>query len=170
MLKNPLIDVQLETDFEEVRGNINPKIATLYSGPVDAYFGFPYGKLPWRSLEFTFTEYDKEYVQPCVQINYPNDFDYTRSVEIKHVTGQKSDNTVVSYEVSKAEGDPYYPIPADANAALYQRYRLLAEQETKDNNVYFSGRLARYTYINTDEAIEMALATIEEIITDAENR
>jgi UDP-galactopyranose mutase len=167
MVDNPLIDIQLETDFESIRNTIKPRIATLYSGPVDAYFDYRFGKLPWRSLEFTFTEYDQQFVQPCVQINYPNDFDYTRSVEIKHVTGQKSDNTVVSYEVSKAEGDPYYPIPADENAALYERYRELADEENKTNGVYFSGRLARYTYINTDEAIEMALETINEIIQDA---
>lgn len=168
MLDHPLITLQLETDFNEVRDVIKPRIATLYSGPVDAYFNFRFGKLPWRSLEFTFTEYDQEFVQPCVQINYPNDYAYTRSVEIKHVTGQKSVNTVVSYEVSKAEGDPYYPIPADENAALYARYKALVDEESTRNKVYFSGRLARYLYINTDEAIEMALETIDQIIKDAE--
>ncbi|MBI1305254.1 MAG: UDP-galactopyranose mutase [Bacteroidetes bacterium] len=168
MIDNPLIDVRLETDFNDVRNEIKPRIATLYSGPVDAYFNFQYGKLPWRSLDFTFTEYQQEYVQPCVQINYPNDHEYTRSVEIKHVTGQKCPNTVVSYEVPKSEGDPYYPIPADENAQLYLKYKELADLENKENKVYFSGRLARYTYINTDEAIEMALSTINEIIRDAD--
>lgn len=170
MIDHPLIDVQLETDFSEVRDKIKPRIATLYSGPIDAYFDFVYGKLPWRSLEFTFTEYQQEYKQPCVQINYPNDHEYTRSVEIKHVTRQECPNTVISYEVPKAEGDPYYPIPADDNAALFRKYWALAEQENKDNHVYFSGRLARYTYINTDEAIEMALETAKHIISDAEER
>ncbi len=168
MIDNPLIDVQLETDFEEIRHQFKPLKATLYSGPVDAYFDFKFGKLPWRSLEFTFTEYDQEFIQPCVQINYPNDNAYTRSVEIKHVTAQKTKNTVVSYEESRAEGDPYYPIPATENAELYQRYKVLADEENKKNKVYFSGRLARYTYINTDEAIEMALSTINDIIRDAE--
>lgn len=168
MTDHELIDIRLETDFESIRGEITPRIATLYSGPVDAYFNYQLGKLPWRSLDFTFTEYPEEYVQPCVQINYPNDHPYTRSVEIKHVTQQKSPNTVVSYEVPVSEGDPYYPIPADANAELYQRYKVLADEENRKNKVYFSGRLARYTYINTDEAIEMALDTINEIIRDAE--
>ena len=168
MIDNPLIDVQLETDFESIRETIKPKQATLYSGPIDAYFGYQFGKLPWRSLDISFKEFKEEYKQPCVQINYPNDHDYTRSVEIKHVTKQQSDNTVISYEVPTWEGDPYYPVPADDNAALFRKYWELAQQENQNNNVYFSGRLARYTYINTDEAIEMALETADQIIKDAE--
>jgi UDP-galactopyranose mutase len=168
MIDHELIDVKLNTSFEEVRDVIRPGVATLYTGPIDAYFGFQYGKLPWRSLDFTFTEYKEEYKQPCVQINYPNDHAYTRSVEIKHVTGQKSDNTVISYEVPTWEGDPYYPVPADDNAALFKKYWKLAEEESKANKVYFSGRLARYTYINTDEAIEMAFETAEQMMNDAE--
>ncbi len=168
MINNPRIDVQLETDFLEIKQTIEPRVATLYTGPIDAYFGFKYGKLPWRSLSFEFKEFKKTHTQPCVQINYPNDHAYTRSVEIKHVTQQKSPNTVVSYETPKANGDPYYPIPTGNNSALFKRYWELSERETKKNDVYFSGRLARYLYINTDEAIEMALATIKQIIHDEE--
>lgn len=168
MIDNPLIDVRLETDFEEVRNSIKPNVATLYSGPIDAYFGYAYGKLPWRSLDISFKEFKEPLKQPCVQINYPNDHPYTRSVEIKHVTKQETDNTVISYEVPTWEGDPYYPVPADDNAALFKKYWLLAEEEQAENSVYFSGRLARYTYINTDEAIEMALETASQIQQDAE--
>ena len=119
-------------------------------------------------MDISFKEFKEAYKQPCVQINYPNEHPYTRSVEIKHVTKQQSDNTVISYEVPTWEGDPYYPVPADDNAALFKKYWELAEKENQDNKVYFSGRLARYTYINTDEAIEMALETAEQIIQDAE--
>ncbi|MCB9260966.1 MAG: UDP-galactopyranose mutase [Flavobacteriales bacterium] len=167
MIDHPLIEVQLNTDFNDVRNEIKPRIATLYSGPVDAYFNFELGKLPWRSLDISFKEFKEEYKQPCVQINYPNDHEYTRSVEIKHVTAQKSDNTVISYEVPTWDGDPYYPVPADENAALYAKYKALADKENAENKVYFAGRLARYLYINTDEAIEMALETAQQIMKDA---
>ena len=141
----------------------------MYSGPIDAYFGFPYGKLPWRSLDISFKEFKEAYKQPCVQINYPNDHPYTRSVEIKHVTKQESDNTVISYEVPTWEGDPYYPVPADDNAALFKKYwELGGKREHKITKCISRVGWRVYTYINTDEAIEMALETAEQIIQDAE--
>lgn len=161
MVANPNIDIKLETDFSEIKKEEYGEKTMVYCGPVDEYFDFKLGKLGWRSLEFDFVEFKEEYKQPCVQINYPNDHDYTRSVEIKHVTKQKTDNTVISYEYPRAEGDPYYPIPAEQNARLYQKYKALAEEETEKNNVHFCGRLATYRYINMDEVMELALAKFE---------
>lgn len=159
MISHPNIDVLLNTDFGNIKIEVTPTIATVYTGPVDEYFDFNLGKLPWRSLEFEFKEKPVEVFQECVQINYPNEHDYTRSVEIKHVTGQQHPHTVISYEFPCAEGDPYYPIPMEENANLYERYKLLADAETEKNNVYFCGRLAEYKYFNTDEVIERALNT-----------
>lgn len=159
MIDNPNIDVMLETDYNDIKDTIKPAFATVYAGPIDEYFDYRFGKLPWRSLEFNFKKEEAEYTQPCVQINYPNDHDYTRTVEIKHVTKQQHPHTVVSYEYPKAEGDPYYPIPRPVNKELYERYKVLGIEETEKNNVYFCGRLAEYTYYNTDEVIERALAT-----------
>ncbi len=170
MINQDGIEVRLGIDYKDLRGEIRPRKATLYTGPVDEYFGFKLGKLPWRSLDFQFTEHEREFFQECVQINYPNDHDYTRTVEIKHVTQQKHPHTVVSYEFPKSTGDPYYPIPAPENRSLYERYRVLAEEETSKNRVYFAGRLAEYTYINTDEAIEKALAVFERIRRDFHDR
>lgn len=158
MTQHPLIDIQLNTDFKDIR--IKPSLV-IYTGPIDEYFDFRFGKLAWRSLEFDFQVEDVDYVQPNVQINYSNDYDYTRTVEIKHVTKQVHSKTVISYEFPKAEGDPYYPIPTDANHALYLRYKELAEKETDEHKVYFCGRLAEYKYFNTDEVIENALRTFE---------
>lgn len=155
------IQVMLNADFREVKQWAKPRIATIYSGPVDEYFDCKLGKLPWRSLEFDFKNIKQEYYQPCVQINYPNDHEYTRTVEIKHVTAQKHPETVVSFEYSRSEGDPYYPIPAKENHELYKKYKALADDECLNNNVFFAGRLANYLYMNTDEAIESALATFE---------
>jgi UDP-galactopyranose mutase len=164
MIAKPEVKVLLNTDFDEIRHAIKPKRATLYTGPIDQYFAYEYGRLPWRSLEFDFRQYHQEFVQPCVQINYPNDFLYTRTVEIKHVTRQIHPHTVISYEYPKSSGDPYYPVPAPENRALYERYRGLADHEQRTKNVFFAGRLARYTYINTDEAVEMGLATFNDVL------
>jgi UDP-galactopyranose mutase len=163
MLRDRKVRVLLDCDFEEVRRLVVPRRATVYTGPIDEYFGRCYGPLPYRSLRFDFVAHPVEYLQPCVQINYPNDFPFTRSVEIKHVTGQRHPRTVVSYETPASIGEPYYPIPRAENAALYDRYRRLAEAEKARRRVFFCGRLAQYRYFNTDEVILEALRCFDEI-------
>lgn len=163
MLAHPKIRLLLGTSFAEVRDRVTPRRATVYCGPVDEYFGHRFGRLPYRSLRFEFVPFATEWRQPCVQINYPNDGPHTRTVEIKHVTGQEHAETVVSYETPAAEGEPFYPVPRPESAALYNRYRALAEIETERNRVYFCGRLAQYRYFNTDEVIGEALACFQTI-------
>ena len=157
MLRHRKIRVLLDCDFRGVRDLIVPRRATIYTGPIDEYFGHRLGRLPYRSLSFDFRAVAAERVQPCVQINYPDAGPITRSVEIKHVTGQIHPMTVVSLERPRATGDPYYPVPTPESRALYERYRTLAERETRANRVYFCGRLAQYRYFNTDEVIREAL-------------
>lgn len=163
MIAHPNIELILNTDFETIRSDKLEYKAMVYSGPIDTYFNYQFGKLDWRSLKFEFVEFPQEFKQPCVQINYPNDFEYTRSVEIKHVTKQKTEHTVISYEYPRSKGEPYYPIPNSENKARYLKYKSLATEETKKHNVFFCGRLATYQYINTDEVIEEALKTFEQI-------
>jgi UDP-galactopyranose mutase len=163
MLRHRRIRVLLGCRYDEVRELIRPRRATLFTGPLDEYFGHRLGRLPYRSLRFDFVAKPVEYAQPCVQVNYPNDFAYTRSVEVKHVTGQRHPHTVVSYETPSATGDPFYPVPRAENRALYQRYAALAEQERVRNHVYFCGRLAQYRYFNTDEVIQEALRCFSQI-------
>jgi UDP-galactopyranose mutase len=165
MIDHELIHVMLQTNFDDIRGIIEPRIGTVYCGPLDQYFACQYGRLGWRSLEFEFKNFQKEFVQPCVQINYPNDFDYTRSVEIKHVTAQRHPETVISYEYPKSHGDPYYPIPSAESVQLFDRYNSLAAREQAQGNVFFAGRLATYRYLNMDEAMESALSTFGHICT-----
>lgn len=167
MLEHALIEVRLNTEYAGVSSRIRPRIATVYSGAVDEYFDCRLGRLPWRSLEFQFEAYDQEYRQPCVQINYPDDREYTRSVEIKHVTSQAHDQTVVCYEFPRGTGDPYYPVLSPGSKRLYRAYQELAEVERRDKRVYIAGRLGNFTYINTDEAITRALDLTEDIIRDA---
>jgi len=166
MIHHENIQVMLNADFREVRKAFKPKHATLCTGPIDEYFNHRLGPLPWRSLKFDFIEYRREFLQPCVQINYPNDHEYTRTVEIKHVTKQKAPNTVISYEYPSAIGEPFYPIPSPISAKLFEEYKELGEQETRNHSVYFAGRLANYCYINTDQAIEQALSIFETIRKD----
>jgi UDP-galactopyranose mutase len=167
MVNHKNIKILLQTDFMEIRGHIRPKIATVYTGPIDAYFDYVFGKLPWRSLDFDFRTYSRcRYKQSCVQINYPNDYDYTRTVEIKHITQQRHEDTIVAYEYPKSQGDPYYPVPAKENDSLFLKYNKLAEKEHQESRVYFAGRLAEYKYINMDEAFEKGLLIAEKILTD----
>lgn len=163
MIRHRKIRVLLDCSFQEVRHLIRPRRATVYTGPIDEYFDHCLGKLPYRSLQFDWASYPVEYKQPCVQINYPVNSPYTRSVEIKHVTGQKHPETVISFEHPCARGEPYYPVPKAENMELYRRYQRLAEAETERQFVWFRGRLAQYRYFNTDEVMLEALKCFEEI-------
>jgi UDP-galactopyranose mutase len=159
MLNHPNIKVMLSTDYREIVDFI-PFKHMIYTGPIDAYFDFQLGKLPYRSLEFVHETVDKEFVQKVGTVNYPNDYDYTRITEVKHITGQKHDKTVLTYEYPRAEGDPYYPIPRPENRALYAEYEKLAN-ERKD--VTFVGRLGTYKYYNMDQVVAQALKVFKDL-------
>jgi len=157
MLDHHKVRVVTGCDFREIAQRVQPRRATLYTGPIDAFFNHRFGRLPYRSLDFDFQPRPTVFAQPCVQINYPNEHAYTRSVEIKHVTGQRHPHTVVCYETPRDHGEPYYPVPMAASQALYGRYAELAEEATRQKRVYFCGRLAQYRYFNTDEVVREAL-------------
>lgn len=161
MISNRNITLKLNTDFMRVKDNINYKIL-IYTGPIDKYFNYKFGKLDWRSLKFKFETHKKNYLQDCVQYNYPNNFKFTRKVEIKHVTKQKINYTVLSKEYPVENGDPFYPINTKKNLNLYSKYLSLVKKLQK-KQIYFEGRLATYKYMNTDEVIEKALNLFETI-------
>ena len=161
MLDRPEIEVQLETDWLEERPL--GRQATVFTGPLDEYFGRSLGPLPWRSLRFEYVVEDRPWAQPCVQINYPGPEPFTRSIEIKHVTGQTHPRTVIAREYPMASGDPYYPIPAPESQTLQEQYRALARREAQRAGVYFTGRLAEYRYMNADEAIAGGRATVDKL-------
>ena len=156
MIKNKKIKVKLNTDFFRFRKKIKFNHFMIYTGEPDRYFNFRYGKLDWRSLIFKFQNFKRKNIQSCVQYNFPNDHKYTRTVEIKHVTKQRSNYTVISKEYPTNKGDPYYPISNQKNIKLFKKYENLIIKEMK-KNIYFEGRLAKYKYFNTDEVIESAL-------------
>jgi UDP-galactopyranose mutase len=160
MLSHPNIKVMLNTDYKEIIDFI-PYKNLIFTGPIDEYFNYCYGKLPYRSLEFKFETIDAEVFQPTGTVNYPNEQLYTRITDFKYLTGQKHSKTAVVYEFPKAEGDPYYPVPRPENAELYKRYQQLAASMT---NTHFVGRLATYKYYNMDQVVAQALTTFKKIL------
>lgn len=160
MLAHPGIKVMLQTDYKEVIDSI-PYKQMIYTGPVDSYFDFCYGKLPYRSLEFKFETIESEAYQPTGTVNYPNEQSYTRITDFKYLTGQKHPKTTIVYEYPKADGDPYYPIPRPENAEIYRKYQQLAAQM---ENTYFVGRLATYKYYNMDQVVAQALTLFKKLV------
>ena len=155
MLDHPNIDLLLGIDYAEARAAY-PHGHLVFTGPIDEYFGYRFGKLPYRSLHFRHETIDQEWFQPVAVVNYPSeDVPYTRITEYKHLTGQMARKTSLTYEYPSAEGDPYYPIPREENQALFKRYEALAIAQ---RDVTFVGRLATYRYYNMDQVVGQALA------------
>lgn len=158
MLAHENIELRLNTEFNAVR---DAEYGTLiYTGPIDEFFDWKYGRLPYRSLYFTYETHEQEFVQPVAQINYPNDYEYTRSIEFKHITGQVAPRTVVAREYPLDEGEPFYPVPSTESRQLYNRYHADTEVLT---DVYLTGRLATYKYLNMDQVVGQSLVLFERI-------
>jgi UDP-galactopyranose mutase len=161
LLDHPNIKVELGVDFFEVRERVEAT-HIVYTGPVDAFYAYCYGHLPYRSLSFEHEHLpDTEWYQSCGTVNFPNDYAYTRTTEFKHLTGQQHSGTSLVREFPQAEGDPYYPVPRPENEALFKKYERLAEQEA---GVTFVGRLAQYRYYNMDQCVGAALKSVEYIL------
>jgi UDP-galactopyranose mutase len=160
MVASPRITILLQADYRDVRKEVQYR-NLIYTGPIDEYFDFTFGKLPYRSLDFKFETKPVERFQQGAVVNYPNEHAYTRITEFKYLTGQSHSSTSIVYEYPTADGDPYYPIPQPENAVLYQKYKELADRTP---NVHFVGRLGTYKYYNMDQCVGQALATFERIL------
>ena len=168
-------EIWLSTHLKDVRNKVRHR-HMIYTGPVDQYFDYRFGPLPYRSLRFEPETFTKEQLfprlaiagkpgfwQPALQVNYPNDETFTRIVELKHATGQDIDATTVvrEYPHDFAVGEePYYPVPMPESQRQYQQYAELARAE---KNVTFLGRLATYRYFNMDQVVAKALAEFERL-------
>lgn len=159
MLNHPKIKILLNTDYKDIKDKISFE-RLFYTGCIDEFFDHKLGKLPYRSLDFEKETIDKEFYQEAAVVNYPNEHEFTRITEFKHWTYQKRKNTVIIKEYSKAEGDPYYPIPQKSNYELYEKYK---QEADKLKNVYFTGRLGNYRYINMDKVVEESINLFEVI-------
>ena len=160
LLDHPNINIMLNTDYKDVVDEIN-FTTLIYSGPIDAYFDFCFGKLPYRSINFKSQTIDSENYQPTGTVNYPMSQAYTRITEFKHLTGQKHEKTSIVFEYPTAEGDPYYPIPRKENMGIYNQYKALAAAEP---NTFFTGRLGTYKYYNMDQVVAQSLALFKKIM------
>ena len=160
MLTHPNIKIMLNADYREIE-RVIPYGEMIYTGPVDEFFQFRFGKLPYRSLEFRFITYERSVYQDAPVVNYPNENSYTRCTEFKYLTGQEHSKTSVVYEYPRAEGDPYYPVPRPENAAMYREYEALARLTT---GVHFCGRLATYKYYNMDQVVAQSLTLYKRLI------
>ena len=153
ILDSPNIKIMLNCDYREIIADI-PHRDIIYTGPIDEFFDYRFGKLPYRSLEFKHETKDTEIYQNAPVVNYPNEQLYTRVTEFKYLTGQEHKKTSIVYEYPQAEGDPYYPIPRRENTEIYAKYRTLADARP---DVHFVGRLATYRYYNMDQIVAQSL-------------
>lgn len=164
ILDHPNIKIETGSDFREVIKDVKCR-EVIYSGPVDEFFDFRFGKLPYRSLRFQHETLNTEYLQPVAVVNYPNEHSYTRITEFKHLTGQSHRQTSIVYEYPASGGDPYYPVPTPENGALYKRYSELAVSHSR---VHFVGRLATYKYYNMDQVVAQALTLCKHLAASPE--
>ena len=158
MLEHENIRLELGVTYEEIRHRITSR-CIFYTGPIDEYFGFRFGRLPYRSLRFEHEHLTgTDSFQSVGTVNYPNDYDFTRITEFKHLTGQSHKGTSIVREYPQSFGDPYYPVLTPENQEMCQQYKRLAEAE---RGVTFVGRLAEYRYYNMDQVVAAALKVAE---------
>ncbi|MCF6136879.1 UDP-galactopyranose mutase [Pseudalkalibacillus berkeleyi] len=163
MISHPNIKVLLKTDYDEVKEYFH-STNMIYTGPIDAFFDYKFGKLPYRSLNFTARHlHNCTSYQPVAQVNYPNNYEFTRITEYKKITGQNVPGTTIMHEeacsYTPGVNVPYYPIPRKENNDLYTKYKM--EAKKLKENVLFVGRLAEYKYYNMDQVVARALHVFE---------
>jgi UDP-galactopyranose mutase len=160
MLDHRRIRVEVGVDFFRIRSTLHVR-HVVYTGPIDAYFSHCFGRLPYRSIRFEHEHLRLPTYQPVGTVNYPNDHDFTRITEFRHLTGQIHAGTSIVREYPCDDGDPYYPVPRPENEALFKRYEMLAREAT---DVTFVGRLAQYRYYNMDQCVGAALKAAETLV------
>jgi len=161
MLDSPRIKVELNTDFKDIGAQEHCE-KLIYTGQIDEFCDFRFGRLPYRSLEFVLKTYGRPYFQETAQVNYPNHFEFTRITEYKHFLDQDTERTTVAYEYPRrydaASNEPYYPMTDRSSRALFREYW---ESCRRRNDVCLVGRLAQYKYYNMDEVVAAALQLAE---------
>ena len=161
MLAKSNIDVALGVDYRSIAEQVHAR-QLIFTGPIDEYFDYRYGRLPYRSLTFKFEIHAGPRFQPAACVNEPDQgVPYTRTTEYPYLTGQISDRTIISREFPGSDGDPFYPVPCAESRALYARYATLASREP---STLFAGRLGEYKYFNMDQVVGSALAKAETLM------
>jgi len=166
MTSSPNIKIMLNTSYRELAGLLDYR-EMIFTGPVDEFFDYRYGRLEYRSIDFQFVTHDKPVFQPAPVVNFPNEYAYTRCTEFKYLTGQEHSKTTVVYEYPKGGGDPYYPVPRRENGELYRKYQMLASATP---HVHFAGRLGTYKYYNMDQVVAQALKLYAKLVAHDQSR
>lgn len=161
MLNNPRIRLILNTDFKKILNEINYKYI-VYTGPIDYFFNFRFGKLTYRSIRFEFINFNRLSYQPTAVVNYVDpDVPFTRVTEYKKITFQNSSKTTLSFEYPNSNGEPFYPIITNENLQRLKYYLNLAK---KEKNLFLCGRLAEFKYYDMHQVIGRALTLFKDII------
>ena len=162
ILNHPNIKIKLNTDFKNLKNIKYEKL--FYSGPIDEFFDYKLGALPYRSLSFEIKTLPQKQFQSVAVVNYTGQEAYTRITEFKHFLGQQTESTTVAYEYPSAfnlgGNERYYPIPKQENIELYKQYLELAK---KEKNIYFVGRLGAYQFYSMQSAISAVFELIKKI-------
>ncbi len=164
MLGHPLIEVKKNCDYFDMRGNIDPRVLCVFTGPVDRYFDYKFSELGWRTLDFEIERLDMDDFQGAAVVNYPDaDVPFTRIHEFRHLHPERryGNRTIIMREYSRfatRNDEPYYPIGRQDDRLRYSQYKKLAEAES---NVIFAGRLGTYRYLDMHQAIGSALNLYE---------
>ncbi len=161
MLSHKNIEVILNTDYKKIIDKVKYD-KMIYTGPIDYFFDYKYGKLPYRSIKFEYKHFENPFYQPVAQVNYvEKDIPFTRVVEHKRLSGNHTNGTTLSFEYPIQQGEPFYPIPSESNDELFRKYKTEAE---KLKSVFFVGRLAEYKYYNMDQVVANTLVLVERLI------
>ena len=154
------IEILLNIDYKRILTDIKFD-KMIYTGPIDYFFDYVHGKLPYRSIRFEFENLQRPYYQPVGQINHvESSTEFTRVAEYKHLTGQTAFSTTISREFPQKDGEPFYPIPSNDNRTIFQKYKRETE---KLKTTIFCGRLAEYQYYNMDQVVANSLMKYEEL-------
>jgi UDP-galactopyranose mutase len=163
ILNHKNIEVILNTDYKNIFESVKFD-KMIYTGPIDYFFDYKFGKLPYRSIKFVFKNYQKEKMQDTAVYNYVgNETEFTRVTEYKYLTAQNSKSTTLSFEYSEKNGEPFYPIPNEENKKQYSLYK---NESKKIESVLFCGRLAEYQYYNMDQVIAKSINLLNTIKND----
>ena len=163
MLEHKNISISFNQDYFDIKDQLKTDI-TIFTGELDKYFEYIYGKLEYRSLDLQFETIDQKYYQPVAVVNYPNDYNWTRITEFKHLTGEESYKTIICYEYPKTEGEPYYVVMTRDNIQKRELYIKEVERLEKQKKCFFIGRLAEYKYFDMDQVIEAAMGKVKIIL------
>jgi UDP-galactopyranose mutase len=147
----------LNTDYKNIINQLNYK-RLIVTWPIDEYFDYKYGQLDYKKTDYKFETIDTHLFQEVVQVNYPNDYEFTRITEIKHIYSHlpsySLNKTTICKEYPWIWKIDAYPVETETNIEVYKKYKLDAE---KLSNVYFLGRLANYKYQDMDVTYKNAL-------------